>query len=118
MKFLIAISIAVLLNACATTPQKLRNSAPVFESTSMREASVLAGCITEKWENVDYFLYSPIVNSRTLPSGYEVTQYLDGVLVHLADIEQISKGSQVTVYTESLNLGENSAVKAVEICEQ
>ncbi|MGY3571720.1 hypothetical protein [Vibrio paucivorans] len=116
MRFLTFIFLTVLLSACTTTPNKLRDSDPVFESYQRIEASTFANCVVEKWENLDYLLYSPVVNIHESSSGYEITQYLDGVLTHLADIERADAGSKVTIYTESLSLGDDPAVISVVSC--
>lgn len=117
MRVLTIISMVIALSACTTTPQKLRNSDPVFESSSSTGALTVATCIAERWENLDYLLYSPVVNIRQSSSGYEVTQYLDGVLTHLADIEETPTGTKVNIYTEALSLGDDPAVESVVSCE-
>ncbi|MDF2156120.1 hypothetical protein [Vibrio sp. CAU 1672] len=117
MKYLIMMSMALLLSACAATPQKLRHSEPVFQSSSSMSPSAVASCITEKWENLDYLVYSPMVTFHKSSLGYEVMQYLDGELVHLADIEKTETGSHVKVYTESLILWTDPAVKSLMGCE-
>ncbi|MCW8328830.1 hypothetical protein MD588_08410 [Photobacterium sp. SDRW27] len=116
MRKFIILSITLALASCALTPQKLRTSKPVLEQDSLKSPEHMAVCIADGWENIDYIIYSPVVGYRPTSSGYEVTQFIDGVLTHLADIESDSSGSKVKIYTESLNLGKDSAVSAVERC--
>ncbi|WP_064609901.1 hypothetical protein [Photobacterium sp. J15] len=116
MKRLMVLSMALVIASCAATPQKLRSSKPVLEQGSIQTPDYMATCIADGWENMDYIIYSPVVSYRPTSSGYEVTQYIDGTLTHLADIENTQPGSEVKVYTPSLNLGEDSAVSIVERC--
>ncbi|MBD1571296.1 MULTISPECIES: hypothetical protein [Aliivibrio] len=118
MKKLILISTVLLLAGCAATPEKLRQSEPDLLLESTNDSKQVADCIAEKWESLDYLIYSPVVNYRVKDSGYQITHYIDGELTYLADIKTTSAGSKVQVYTTSIELEflEDKALSSVKVC--
>ncbi len=116
MKKYAMLSSLLILSACSTTPDKLRTSEPVFQMESTKSSEQFASCIADGWENIDYIIYSPVVSYRPSTAGFEVVQYVNGTLTHLADIESVQNGSKVEVYTEALDFGEDPSVSVVQKC--
>ena len=117
MKKVAILSAVMVITACSMTPDKLRSSKPDFQVSSSKSSEQLSMCISEGWENTTVLGGSPIVSYRPTTSGHTVSLVIGGNLSHLADIENTEQGSKITVYSNTIALGQDPSLSVVLDCQ-
>ena len=99
--------------ACAS-PASLRSGKPALDQTSGKAPERMAGCISDKFENVGFAATRIQFSTRPTSNGYSIsasqTSYTllggsDTIL--LVDISNSSGGSRVQMYTNFIIGGES-----------
>lgn len=116
-RLIVVVSI-FLLSACSTTPQAMRQDAPIVVHTSNKDPKAIAICIANKWENTRVLGGGLDVDFRPTENGYTVMQQLSGKLHYLVDIESTQQGTLTKLYKYMvLSIGTDPSVASVAGCQ-
>ncbi|MBI6547271.1 hypothetical protein [Xenorhabdus lircayensis] len=87
---------ALILSGCMATPNEARNSKPIFESHSSRNAHDLAGCIYNGWTNTRVLMERDnTVHTESFNGIITIFTWNDSIF---ADVKTTANGSEVKFY--------------------
>ena len=115
----LAIFLPIATVSCAT-PGDVRSTPPIVETTSVKPAKVVAGCVADKFE----LSFRSGVNSRPTSKGYSVWKEDDlriygKITALVVDVDESPSGSTIRFYSKgALSSAMETAAKAVEECKR
>lgn len=92
----------LLLTGCSSvpTPDELSQTVPDTVNSSVKDPTIVAECIVEKWENYSNLFGNAIVTTRKLGEGIRVAMHTSSAgLYFLADVEKTEQGSKTKTWT-------------------
>ncbi|MBU2972004.1 hypothetical protein KO527_21945 [Pseudoalteromonas sp. C2R02] len=110
--FIFVIAISAAISACSVSPDALRRTIPMLDTSSPHNSELVSKCIFNGWGNKHNLKsdYKPTM------FGHTVTLHINDKLAHIIDISNTLQGSTTIVYSNINALGNKPSLKIMKEC--